>query len=275
MRGYDANMSSHLIKPGRAPELHKIDTAGAPDWSEGREAGEARMLELNDELEELQEQLYAEGRHRVLFVLQAMDTGGKDGVIRHVFDGVNPIGVRVASFQQPSTLELSHNYMWRYFQQLPKRGEIVIFNRSHYESVLVERVRELVPKKVWKRRYEHITNMEQTLVDEGTTIMKFFLHISKAEQKLRIQARLNDPSKLWKFAPGDVAERELWSDYMKAYEEAIERTSTDEAPWYVIPADKKWYRDLVISQIIVDTLKGLNMQFPKPASGLDSIVIPD
>ena len=268
-------MSSHRIKPGKEPKLHKIDTAGTPDWSEGREAGEARMLKLNDELEALQELLYAEGKRRVLVVLQAMDTGGKDGVIRHVFDGVNPIGVRVASFKQPSTLELSHNYLWRYFAQLPKRGEIVIFNRSHYESVLVERVHEIAPKKVWKRRYKHIADMEQALADEGTTILKFFLHISKAEQKLRLQARLDDKSKLWKFAPGDVAEREHWSDYMEAYEEAIERTSTDDAPWYVIPADKKWYRDLVISQIIVDTLKELNMQFPKPASGLDSIVIPD
>jgi PPK2 family polyphosphate:nucleotide phosphotransferase len=268
-------MSSHRIKPGKEPKLHKIDTAGTPDWSDGREAGEARMLELNRELEELQELLYAEGKRRVLVVLQAMDTGGKDGVIRHVFDGVNPIGVRVASFKQPSTLELSHNYLWRYFQQLPKRGEIVIFNRSHYESVLVERVHEIAPKKVWKRRYNHIVNVERTIAEEGTTILKFFLHISKAEQKLRLQARLDDKSKLWKFAPGDVAERERWSDYMEAYEEAIERTSTDDAPWYVVPADKKWYRDLVISQIIVDTLKGLNMQFPKPASGLDSIVIPD
>ena len=167
-------MSSHRIKPGKAPKLHKIDTAGTPDWSKGREAGEARALELNKDLETLQELLYAEGKQRVLVVLQAMDTGGKDGVIRQVFEGVNPIGVRVASFKQPSTLELSHNYLWRYFQQLPKRGEIVIFNRSHYESVLVERVHEIAPKKVWKRRYDHIADMEQALVDEGTTIIKFF-----------------------------------------------------------------------------------------------------
>ena len=200
---------------------------------------------------------------------------GKDGVVRHVFEGVNPSGVRVASFKQPSTLELSHNYLWRYFQQLPKRGEIVIFNRSHYESVLVERVHEIVPKRVWKRRYGHIAEMEQALADEGTTILKFFLHISKEEQKQRLQARLDDREKLWKFSLGDLAEREHWASYMEAYEEAIEQTSSEDAPWYVIPADKKWYRDLVISQIIVDTLKRLDMKYPKPASGLDSVVIPD
>ncbi|NQW55551.1 MAG: polyphosphate kinase 2 family protein [Chloroflexi bacterium] len=268
-------MSTHRIKPGKAPKLHKVDTAGTPDWSKDREAGEARALELNKEFEALQELLYAEGKRRVLVVLQAMDTGGKDGVIRKVFEGVNPMGVRVASFKQPSSLELSHNYLWRYFQQLPKRGEIVIFNRSHYESVLVERVHELVPKKTWKRRYKHIADMEQAIADEGTTIIKFFLHISKAEQKLRLQARLDDKSKIWKFSAGDVAERKRWSHYMEAYEEAIEQTSSDDAPWYVIPADKKWYRDLAISQVIVDTLKELNMSYPKPASGLDSIVIPD
>ena len=268
-------MSSHRIKPGKSPKLHKIDTAATADWSKGREAGEARALELNRELEALQELLYAEGKHRVLIVLQAMDTGGKDGVVRHVFEGVNPTGVRVASFKQPSTLELSHNYLWRYFQQLPKRGEIVIFNRSHYESVLVERVHEIVPKSVWKRRYGHIAEMEQALADEGTTILKFFLHISKEEQKRRLQARLDDREKLWKFSLGDLAEREHWASYMEAYEEAIEQTSSEDAPWYVIPADKKWYRDLVISQIIVDTLKRLDMKYPKPASGLDSVVIPD
>ena len=268
-------MSSHRIKPGKSPKLHKIDTAATADWSKGREAGEARALELNRELEALQELLYAEGKHRVLIVLQAMDTGGKDGVVRHVFEGVNPTGVRVASFKQPSTLELSHNYLWRYFQQLPKRGEIVIFNRSHYESVLVERVHEIVPKSVWKRRYGHIAEMEQALADEGTTILKFFLHISKEEQKRRLQARLDDREKLWKFSLGDLAEREHWESYMEAYEEAIEQTSSEDAPWYVIPADKKWYRDLVITQIIVDTLKRLDMKYPKPASGLDSVVIPD
>ena len=268
-------MSSHRIKPGKSPKLHKIDTAATADWSKGREAGEARALELNRELEALQELLYAEGKHRVLIVLQAMDTGGKDGVVRHVFEGVNPTGVRVASFKQPSTLELSHNYLWRYFQQLPKRGEIVIFNRSHYESVLVERVHEIVPKRVWKRRYGHIAEMEQALADEGTTILKFFLHISKEEQKRRLQARLDDREKLWKFSLGDLAEREHWESYMEAYEEAIEQTSSEDAPWYVIPADKKWYRDLAISQIIVDTLRRLDMKYPKPASGLDSVVIPD
>ena len=268
-------MSSHRIKPGKSPKLHKIDTAATTDWSKGREAGEVRTLELNRELEALQELLYAEGKQRVLIVLQAMDTGGKDGVVRHVFEGVNPTGVRVASFKQPSTLELSHNYFWRYFQQLPKRGEIVIFNRSHYESVLVERVHDIAPKKTWKRRFKHIAEIEQALVDEGTTILKFFLHISKEEQKRRLQARLDDREKLWKFSLGDLAEREYWDSYMEAYEEAIERTSSDDSPWYVIPADKKWYRDLVISQIIVDTLRNLNMKYPKPASGLTSVVIPD
>jgi PPK2 family polyphosphate:nucleotide phosphotransferase len=198
-----------------------------------------------------------------------MDSGGKDGVIRRVFDGVNPQGVRVAAFKVPTPIELDHDYLWRIHQQTPSKGEIVIFNRSHYEDVLVVRVKNLAPESVWSKRYDHINNFEQMLVDEGTTILKFFLHISFEEQRERLLSRIDEPEKNWKFNPGDLNERKLWDEYMKAYEDAIEKTSTPRAPWYVIPADKKWYRDLVISTILVECLEDLEMKFPDASTDLD------
>ena len=217
--------------------------------------------------------LYAENKHKVLIVLQAMDTGGKDGVIRHVFDGVNPQGVRVAAFKQPTPTELAHDYLWRVHQQTPGKGEVVIFNRSHYEDVLVVRVHNLVPEAVWRRRYEQINAFEKLLAEEGTTILKFYLHIDLDEQKERLQARLDDPAKRWKFAKGDLDERQRWPQYMAAYEEMLSKTSTEWAPWYIIPANRKWYRNLVISQIIVETLEGLAMSYPPAEAGLEDIVI--
>jgi PPK2 family polyphosphate:nucleotide phosphotransferase len=202
-----------------------------------------------------------------------MDTGGKDGVIRHVFDGVNPQGVRVASFKQPTPAELAHDYLWRVHQQTPAKGELVIFNRSHYEDVLVVRVHNLVPEALWRRRYEQINAFEKLLAEEGTTILKFYLHIDLDEQKERLQARLDDPAKRWKFAKGDLDERKRWPQYMAAYEEMLSKTSTAWAPWYIIPANRKWYRNLVISQIIVETLEGLAMSYPPAAAGLEDIVI--
>jgi PPK2 family polyphosphate:nucleotide phosphotransferase len=231
------------------------------------------ILQLNDELDALQWLLYAEHKHKVLVVLQAMDTAGKDGVIRHVFKGVNPQGTRVASFKAPTALELDHDYLWRVHPQVPGKGEIVIFNRSHYEDVLITRVHELVPRAVWHKRYQQINDFERMLSEEGVTILKFFLHIDKAEQGQRLRGRLADPHKNWKFSVNDVKERALWDKYMQAYEEAIHATGTKWAPWYIIPANKKWYRDLVISLIIIDKLTQLRMQFPRPAEKIEPKVI--
>jgi len=202
----------------------------------------------------------------LLVVLQAMDTGGKDGVIRHVFDGVNPQGVKVASFKKPTSKELSHDYLWRVHPHTPGRGEITIFNRSHYEDVLVVRVHNLVRSEVWEKRYEHINAFEHILADEGTKIVKFFLHISKEEQKERLQARLDTPHKQWKFSTGDLKERVLWNDYIQAYEAVLSKTSTEWAPWYVVPADRKWYRNLVIGSVLVQTLQDFDMQYPEAES---------
>lgn len=232
----------------------------------GFDKDEAKELTagLNERLEALQELLWAEGRHKVLIVIQATDSGGKDGTIRHVFDGVNPQGVKVASFKKPSSLELRHDYLWRIHQKAPASGEMVLFNRSHYEDVLVVRVHDLVPEERWSRRYEHIRNFEQMLADEGTTIIKLYLHISKDEQKERLQARLDEPDKNWKFAQGDLEERKHWDAYQAAFTDMLANTSTEDAPWFVIPADRKWFRNLLVSQIVVDALEGLHMAWPEP-----------
>jgi PPK2 family polyphosphate:nucleotide phosphotransferase len=250
-----------------------LHPSGGDTFPGGKREAKKALLAMNAELESLQELLHAEGKHKLLIVLQAMDTGGKDGTIRHVFEGVNPQGVDVASFKKPTDTELAHDYLWRVHSQTPGSGQIVIFNRSHYEDLLVVRVHNLVPAERWEKRYEHINGFERLLVDEGTTILKFFLHISKDEQKARLEDRLATPEKHWKFAKGDLAERERWDDYQAAYESVLTRTSTEAAPWYVVPADRKWYRNLVISQVIVDTLKGLSMAYPTAEGGLDSVVV--
>ena len=263
-------MERYRVKEGQHIRLEAYDPQDTSAFKGSKEEGEERVDELTDTLEALQELLYAQNKHRLLIILQGMDTSGKDGVIRHVFEGVNPQGVRVASFKAPSPLELSHDYLWRIHQQAPARGEIVIFNRSHYEDVLVVRVHNLVEPQIWGRRYEHIRAFEKLLADEGTTILKFFLHISKEEQRERLLDRLKEPDKRWKFNPGDLKERELWDDYTRAYEAAINETSTEWAPWYVIPANRKWYRNLVIASLLVDTLKKLNPQPPAVLNDIDS-----
>jgi len=220
------------------------------------------MKSFAKEIDELQTRLYAEGKQRLLVIFQAMDTGGKDGVIRNVFDKMDPQGIRVASFKRPSPLELAHDYLWRIHQEVPQNGEVVIFNRSHYEDILAVRVREIFPKSRWEKRYDHIVNFEQMLADEGTTILKIFLNISPDEQKQRLQARLDDSEKLWKFNPGDLDDRALWPKFMEAYSDVLEKTSTEAAPWYAVPADRKWYRDLVVADILIKTLKGLDMKYP-------------
>jgi len=268
-------IDEYRVKPGSKVNLAKIDTRATPHWdSNDKDGGRSRLLELNDRFETLQELLWAEGKNRVLVVLQAMDAGGKDGTVRHVFDGTNPTGVKVAAFKRPTDKELAHDYLWRVHPHVPGNGELVIFNRSHYEDVLVVRVMDLVPESRWKKRYEHIVNFEQMLADEGTTIIKVYLHISKDEQRERLQARLDEPAKNWKFEEGDLVPRARWDEYEKAFEDLLEKTSTKDAPWYVVPADRKWYRNLVISEILIQTLEGLKMQYPDPAPNLGEIVIP-
>jgi len=266
-------VKQHLVEPGKKIELAERDPQDTGGFKGGKEEGLKAIVKLNEKLQELQELLYAEGRHKVLVVLQAMDTGGKDGAIRRVFDGVNPQGVKVASFKVPTPEEAAHDFLWRVHKVVPANGELVVFNRSHYEDVLVVRVHNYVPKEVWSKRYEQINAFEKLLAENGTTILKFFLHISKDEQKERLQARLDDPTKHWKFSLGDLGERKFWDDYQAAYEDALNKTSTKHAPWYVVPANRKWYRDLVISTVLVDTLKGLKMEFPKPKDDLSSVVI--
>jgi PPK2 family polyphosphate:nucleotide phosphotransferase len=258
-------MKQYRVKPGQKIDLSEFDPADTGEFKGSKQEGLAALGDLTRQLEPLQELLYAGRQHKVLVVLQAMDTGGKDGTIRRVFEGVNPQGVRVASFKVPSPAELDHDYLWRIHKEAPARGEIVIFNRSHYEDVLVVRVHDLVSQKVWKARYEQINDFERMLAEEGTTILKFFLHITPAEQKKRLSARLKDEHKQWKFNPGDLKERELWKQYMRAYEDVLSKTSTEAAPWYVIPGNKKWYRDWLVSTILVQTLQDLKMEYPKPA----------
>lgn len=266
-------MKQHLVQTGKKIKLAERDPQDTGDFKGGKEDGLKEIAKLNEKLQELQELLYAEGKHKVLVVLQAMDTGGKDGAIRRVFDGVNPQGVKVASFKVPTPEEMAHDYLWRVHKVVPANGELVIFNRSHYEDVLVVRVHNYVPKEVWSKRYDQINAFEKLLAENGTTILKFFLHISKDEQKERLQARLDDPTKHWKFSVGDLGERKLWDDYQSAYEDALNKTSTEHAPWYVVPANRKWYRDLVISKVLVETLEGLKMKYPEPKDDLSGVVI--
>jgi len=266
-------MDKYLVKPNAKIKLSDWDPEDTSRFDGGKADAKIELIRLNEKLEVLQELLYAEGKRKVLVVLQGMDTSGKDGVIRHVFDGVNPQGVRVASFKAPTPIELAHDYLWRIHQQTPSKGEIVIFNRSHYEDVLVVRVHNLTPKKVWQKRYSQINEFEEMLAAEGTVILKFFLNINLDEQKRRLQSRLDDPSKHWKFSVNDLKERKFWPDYINAYEEALNKTSTAKAPWYIVPSNHKWYRNLVIGTIIVDTLKGLDMKYPAAEIDPRTIVI--
>jgi PPK2 family polyphosphate:nucleotide phosphotransferase len=266
-------MQRYKVYKGTKVDLSSWDPNDRSEYIGGKSEAKDRLDELNDELEKLQELLYAEHKHKVLVVLQAMDTGGKDGTIRHVFDGVNPQGVKVAGFKVPTKEELAHDYLWRVHKHTPGKGEIAIFNRSHYEDVLVVRVHSLVSRDIWSRRYSQINDFERLLSEEGTTILKFFLHIDLEEQKERLQARLDTPEKRWKFSIGDLKERKLWSEYIHAYEDVLSKTSTDWAPWYIVPANRKWYRNLVVASTMVDALRNLNMTYPKPEDDLSKIVI--
>lgn len=265
----------HPIIANGTTSLAKIDTSSTCGFTGDKPETVALLTQMNAQLAQLQNLMYAEGKHRVLVVLQAMDTGGKDGVIRKVFSGVNPQGVQVISFKAPTPQELARDYLWRVHQHVPPKGMIHVFNRSHYEDVLITRVRGWIDTATAKRRYRQINDFEAMLVEEGTLVLKFFLHISKDEQKQRLQDRLDDPAKHWKFNPGDLEERKLWSDYMRAYQDAINATSSPHAPWYIVPADRKWVRDIYVNAVLVQALSDLRMRYPAPPAGLDKIVIPD
>ncbi|WP_250123929.1 polyphosphate kinase 2 family protein [Chroococcidiopsis sp. CCMEE 29] len=264
----------YRVHPGEQLRLAELDPDACEHYKKKKDI-EQELEKQRDRLSKLQERLYAESKRSLLIVLQAMDTGGKDGTIKHVFQGINPQGCRVWSFKKPSNEELSHDFLWRYHQRTPQRGMITIFNRSHYEDVLIVRVQQLVPEDVWRKRYHVINEFEQMLSLNNIAVIKFFLHISKDEQKRRLESRLQNPDKLWKFSSNDVEQRQLWDDYQKAYEDAINNCSTAYAPWYIVPANNKWYRNLVIARAIADTLEAMNPQYPAVEQGLENITIPD
>jgi PPK2 family polyphosphate:nucleotide phosphotransferase len=264
--------SPYLVKPGKKVDLNDISPSDTGSFSNKKDALEAIAKNLDD-LRRLQSVFYAWGRKSLLVVLQAMDAGGKDGVVSHVFSGVNPQGCIVHSFKVPTELESRHDFLWRIHAAAPPRGMIGIFNRSHYESLLVERVEELTPKSVWSERFDSINAFEKMLSDEGTVILKFHLHISKEEQKKRLKARLDQPDSRWKFSSGDVKERRKWDDYREAYNDLLSRCSTHEAPWFVVPSNHKWFRNWVVSDTLVRTLKKLDPKYPKPAEDLSKIKI--
>ena len=265
---------TYRVPPGGKFRLADVD----PDANSGhgtKTNSDARLAGLVARVSELQERLWAEHTRALLVVFQAIDAGGKDGCIEKVFTGVNPAGVQVSSFKAPSAEELAHDYLWRIHAHTPGRGTIGVFNRSHYEDVLVVRVKGFVTKKTWRARYDQINEWERMLHENGTGIVKFFLHISRAEQAARFRARLADPSKHWKFAKADLGERERWDDYQAAFEDALRHCSTSYAPWHCVPSNAKWYRNLVVAQTLVDTLEAMDPRYPEPEPGLDQIVIPD
>jgi PPK2 family polyphosphate:nucleotide phosphotransferase len=260
------------VKPGTEISLKKIDPADTGPFQDAADAEEKLGKQL-DQLIRLQNLLYAENKYALLIILQGMDTSGKDGTIRHVMSGLSPLGVQVTAFKQPTEEELAHDFLWRVHKAVPRKGYIGIFNRSHYEDGLVARVHKLVPKKVWEKRYEQINDFEKELVRNNVIILKFFLHISKDEQKGRLEQRLKDPSRYWKFSLKDVEERQLWPDYGKAYEAVLSRCSTKWAPWYIVPANHKWYRNLFVAKHLVAALEELKMAYPPPDVDLSKITI--
>lgn len=261
-----------MVDPGKKPGIAKRDAADDLGLK-GKDHARARLDESRAKIEKLQQRLYAEAKHSVLLVLQGLDASGKDGVIRTVFEGVNPQSCRVASFKAPTSTELAHDYLWRVHAVLPARGEIGIFNRSHYEDVVAVRMLELAPEKVWRRRPGHIVEWERMLVDEGTAIVKVFLNVSKDEQRIRLQERVDDPEKRWKFRKRDLDVRARFDDYIAAYEEVIEQTSTEHAPWYVVPADHNWVKATAVAELLVAVLERLDPQLPAPEEGLEGLVI--
>ena len=259
------------VKPGTKARIAERD----PDdkLGVGKDEGEKRLGGLVERIDALQYRLYAEDRRSVLLVLQGLDASGKDGVVRRVFDGVNPTGVSVTSFKAPVGVELQHDYLWRIHAALPRRGTVGVFNRSHYEDVVAVRMYELAPEKVWRPRYEHIRAFERMLVDEGTSVLKVFLNVSREEQRARFQERLDDPEKRWKFRRDDLEVRDRFDDWIAAWEEALTETSTEWAPWYVVPADRNWLKALAVGELLVDALERLDPQLPEPEEGLEGLEI--
>ena len=260
--GRGKGIADQLVVSGRHLELSARDARSTPGVKDKAEAA-ARLAKNLERIDALQYLLYAEGRRSLLIVLQGMDTSGKDGLIRKVMTAFNPQACKVWSFKVPSAEEAAHDFLWRIHHAAPRKGETSIFNRSHYEDVLVVRVHDLVPREVWSKRYDEINAFEQHLHKNGTQVLKFFLHISREEQHRRLLERLDEPAKHWKFSEGDLAERRLWKDYQQAYADALTRCSTAKAPWYVVPADRKWYRDVAVSEIVADTLERMDPKPPK------------
>jgi PPK2 family polyphosphate:nucleotide phosphotransferase len=260
-----------IVKPGSKIRLKHFD----PGYHGKHESRKAALPEIQDNLEkmdELQYRMYAENKHSLLIVLQGLDAAGKDGVVRHVLSGMNPSGCVAVNFKQPTKEELAHDFLWRVHPHVPAKGSVAIFNRSHYEDVLVARVHDLVPEKVWSKRYDQINDFERLIATENnTTILKFFLHISKEEQLARFAKRLDYPARQWKISGSDYKERDYWGDYTKAFEDVLTRTSTEQAPWFIIPSNHKWFRDLAVSQIIVRQMEDMNIQIPKPTVNLAEI----
>lgn len=261
------------VAPGTVPDLGAIDTRGTPGFEGDKAAARKRLKQVRDELATFQERLWAEQRQSLLIVLQALDAGGKDGLIRKVVTAFNPQGTRVTGFGVPTEEELRHDYLWRIHAATAGKGRIGVFNRSHYEDVLVVRVNELVPKSVWQDRYDQINAFESHLAANGTRILKFYLHISRDEQRERFQERLDNPEKQWKWSSGDLDARSKWDDFMSAYADALSRCSTDVAPWFVVPADRKWYRDLAVAEILAETAAAMDPQWPAADEDVSSIVI--
>lgn len=264
--------NTHKLAPNQTVSLNEI-TADGKDCQSNRKHAENEFKDLRKEFRELQARFYAEDKHKLLLVFQAMDAGGKDGTIRAITQGVNPQGVFITSFKGPSKQELTHDFLWRVHKAVPARGMVGIFNRSHYEDVLVVRVDNLVPESVWRPRYERINDFEELLTGSGTTILKFYLHISKEEQRERFQERIDIPEKNWKFSFEDLEKRKQWDDYMAAYEEMLMQTTTETAPWYVIPSNQNWYRNLAIERVIVSTLRQLDPQYPPPEGDVTGVVV--
>lgn len=273
----DVGLMIHRIEPGSKVDLRDIDPRKTPGLSGSKEDERAEAERLHGEnieaMKLLQYRLWAEQKQSLLVVLQGMDTSGKDGTIRHVFGPLNPQGVRTHGFKKPTPRELRHDFLWRVHKHTPMAGRIAVFNRSHYEDVLAVRVLQLIPEAQWRLRYGHINDFEKLLTESGTRVIKIMLHISKDEQKERLQARLDQPEKRWKFERGDLSTRELWDDYRAAYEEAIERCSTEDSPWHVVPADRKWYRNWAISTIVRANLEQMDPRTPPPEPDLDGLVI--
>ncbi len=265
-------MKDHLVSPGSQLNLTRIDPGGTGDYQttqQDKEKAKSLTAKLVSQLDTLQERLYANNNRALLIILQGMDTSGKDSTIKHVMSGVNPQGCKVVTFKTPSAEELGHDFLWRVHQKAPTKGQIGIFNRSHYEDVLITRVHGLISDKVVKQRFDQINEFEELLTENGTIILKFFLHISKDEQKKRLEERINNPEKRWKFSTGDLEERKFWNQYINAFETMLAATSTRYAPWHIVPANRKWYRNLVIADRIVHALESMKLTTPPPAAGIN------